>query len=618
MKVVSELRRAIDTLPTRLALVFALLVLPPTIISIYFTWNSFIEQTARSKLQVRQMAALTATYESKFFDDARAILQKIGNEDSIRNQHSDCGVILSETARRTPEFESIGFFDTSGRRICASDEAFGDVSRRAWMQEVSRFRSFAISDYTVSPNSPFPIIVAAQAVYGSEGSFIGVLAGSIRLYWLSAFMREMSLPPESVFYLIDSNGNILADRAAVLGQNPSPGAAGARSDSALGSLASIVGNRFAAPVLERSQTEFEAEGPDGVKRVFSSVALPYGNVTVLFGMPANTAIGWLERDLLNTALALLAIWCAGIGAAWGGTRYLVTRWTGRLRGMARAYGQGNYLEKPDFSKAPRELRDLGETLALMARRIETREEELRASLEQKNVLLKEIHHRVKNNLQIVSSLLNIRGGGLVNDADRVALSEVKAHVRALALAHRHLYEGDDVQRVELRAFLGELCQRTLPSLSTRTSVRLKIDIPEFRMPTDRAVPIALLVTEAMTNALKHAFPDGPGTIRVAFVPREDGGGTLTVADDGIGISQAAQSARGIGIRLIEAFAQQIDGELSIEGPPGTVIRVAIRPPRAVAEPGAAEPGRPDGDAEVRDIAEARRERSKRGSRAGAA
>jgi len=321
--------------------------------------------------------------------------------------------------------------------------------------------------------------------------------------------------------------------------------------------------------------------------VFASVALPHGNVTVLFGMPTTSAVGWLQQDLINRILGLAAILVAGLGAAWLGTRFLVTRWTSALRQLARAYGQGSYSEKVSFVNAPRELRDLGETLTLMAQRIEVREEELRSSLEQKNIILKEIHHRVKNNLQIVSSLVNIRGTGISGDVERAALNEVKAHVRALALVHRHLYEGEDVQRVDLRSFMTELCQSVMAGLSRPSqNVRLDVSIPEFMISTDRAVPIALLVTEAMTNSLKHAFPDRrSGRIRVTFEQTGPSVGVLTVADDGVGLPAKSASSPGLGQQLIEAFAKQIGGHLTISGPPGTEVKVTVDD-RAEAPPDA--------------------------------
>jgi two-component sensor histidine kinase len=600
------LRFIADTLSGRLALVFALLVLPPTIVSLYLAWDSYLEQKARAKLQVRQFASLTATYESKFFDDVQQSLQTLADEEVIRSGGGGgCDEVIRATLERTSEFASLGYFDTEGRKLCGPDNVFTDVSNREWFREVRGFRGFAISDYTVPPSSRHPVIVAAQAVYGSNYQFQGVLAASIRLYWLSAFIREVSLPPESVFFLIDRNGNILADRAALRDSPAETSAPDAPvptvpAGTGLQSLASVVGNELSAAVLSRRLTDFESVGPDEVRRVFSSVALPHGDVTVLFGMPAVSALGGVEQDLVNRVLGLAAIWLAGIGAAWLGTRYLVTQWIGRLRGVARTYGRGNYAERPDFAQAPRELRDLAETLTLMAHRIEVREEELRASLNQKDIVLREIHHRVKNNLQIVSSLLNIRGGGVAGTAGEAALAEVKAHVRALALVHRHLYESDDVQRVDLRAFMTELCQSMLAVLcGPARRVLLNIEIAPFMIATDRAIPLALLVTEAMTNSLKHAFPGGRrGRITVSFRAEGEEAGTLTVSDDGVGTPPPGHRQAGIGLQLIEAFVRQIDGELEIAGPPGTCIRVRLaapgEPPARRDAGGAAEaPGRPD-------------------------
>ena len=574
----NRIRLIADTISGRLALVFALLILPPTILSLYLAWDTFTEQKARAKLQVRQFATLTATYESKFFDDARKTLQQLANEPVIRDGGgANCNAVLQAAQERTREFASIGYFDIEGRKICGSPGDLADMANSTWLREVRRFRSFAISDYTVTPDSTSPVIVAALATYGPGGQFQGVLAASIRLFWLSAFIREISLPPESVFFLIDSNGNILADRAAILSTPDRPIPDDRATAPVLGSLANVVGDDVAAAILSRRLNDFESIGQDQVRRVFSSVALPHGDATVLFGMPAVTAFGWLEKDLFYRVLGLIAILLAGVGAALLGTRYLVTRWTASLRGMARAYGQGNYAPKLDFRNAPRELRDLGETLVVMAQRVEVREEELRASLIQKDTILREIHHRVKNNLQIVSSLLRIRSGSAANSVGQTALSEVEAHVRALALVHRHLYENDDVDRVDLRSFMTELCQSTLAGLTAPSQrISLEIDIPEFTIATDRAIAIALLVTEAITNSLKHAFPNGrKGSIHVVFTRDGESTGTLTVADDGVGISPAAHEAGGIGIQLIHAFAKQIDGQVSFSGPPGTAIRVKV-------------------------------------------
>jgi two-component sensor histidine kinase len=209
-------------------------------------------------------------------------------------------------------------------------------------------------------------------------------------------------------------------------------------------------------------------------------------------------------------------------------------------------------------------------------------------VQQKDILLKEIHHRVKNNLQIVSSLLNLHGKSVVEPNARNALDDVKMRVRALALVHRYLYEADDVRVVPLQMFMTELCRTLVNSLSdAKRRVSLRVDIPEMTIVSDWAVPVALLVTEAITNAMKHAFPDGrAGNIAVRLALNgATGQAVLTVSDDGVGppLSDPDQPNRHLGLHLIQAFARQIGGDLAISGPPGMTIKVRFGVARLTGE-----------------------------------
>lgn len=580
------------TLSGRLVIVFAVLLLVPTVLSVYLAWDSFVEHKARAELQVRQFASLTAAYENQFFEDVRERLQQLANDPEIRDSRGHCAPLLQPTLEQTPEFAHIGFYNSGGTPICSTEEDPSPVGNRSWLREALGFGGFAISDYTIIPDSPFPAIVAAQAVYDAEGRVFGVLAASIRLYWLSAFMRDISLPDESVFFLVDGNGNVLADRTVAVGQDDFE--AWRDFSTRPTGLSAYLGSENSIALTSRRLTEFEVVGDDGIRRVFSSIALPHGGVTVLFGMPVGSGIGWLEKDLISQILAVLATWLAGIGAAWIGARHLVTRWIKALHEMAQAYAGGDFSVSHDLTHAPNELHDLGRTLTLMAKRVDEREAQLKASLDQKNVLLKEIHHRVKNNLQIVSSLLNIRGDE--DGGSGQGIEKVKSQVRALALVHRHLYESEDVQEIDLGPFMKELCRTTMAGLSPESRrVSLTLQIPRFYIPADRAIPIALLTVEALTNSLKHAFPDNrEGEIRVDFLPGKAGNGTLSISDNGVGLpedfSSESGTHSGLGLMLIEAFARQVNGTLSIEGPPGATIQVVLQGARDLGVP--AEPSAP--------------------------
>lgn len=568
----------------RLALLFAIILLPPTVMSGVLAWEAFSEHTKRAILSVRQFAVLSATYERRFFEDTRGRIQRLTNEPAITTADPrGCTELLHRTLEAYPEFTELFYFDPRGQQICGTGSGVENVSGRHWFKDATRFRSFTISDYTFSTSSLQPVIVAALPVNDETGRLLGVLSSSIELTWLASFLRESRLPPDGVFFLLDSTGKVLASSSSLFGSaNPAlpqtePGKAGSGPEVKPHALSTVVRADLIDDVLERRLIDFEAIGMDDVRRVYSSVALPHGNVTLLFGVPADETVGWIERDLVNRVLSLVVLWLAGIAAAWLGTRWLVTRWIAPLRSMAHDYGRGDYHAKLDVGRAPRELRDFGDTLMRMASRIEAREADLRDSLAQKDVLLREIHHRVKNNLQIVSSLLNIHGG---SGADQNGLEDIKTRVRALALVHRYLYEGDDVRLVDLRSFLTELCNTLVRSLiAQHRRVRLEIDLPELAVLSDRAVPIALFVTEVMTNSLKHAFPAGQkGRIDVRFRFEGETDCVLEVADDGVGAAQDSENSDGdggLGSKLIDAFARQLGGELSVTRQNGTTIALRL-------------------------------------------
>lgn len=563
----------------RLAVLFALALLAPTALSGYLAWDAFHEQRERAKLAVRQLTALAGTYERKFFDDTRDKLQRLASQPALQQRAAPgCEANLHRALNEMPEFAGLALYGLEGRSNCSTGGTPSQVQDRSWFEDVLRTRSFAISDYTFTGETSQPAIISAVPVFDESHDIVGILAASIHLYWLDSFLREARLPSEGVFYLLDSDGNVLANsasfrtdaNAALPKQQP----VGASENSGGARPSVVIKEDVLKQVASRRLDDFEAVGNDNVRRVYSSVALPHGDVTVLFGVPAHTMLGWIKQDLITRILSVAAIWLSGIAAAWIGTRHLVTRWTASLRRMALDYARGDYSAKLELDRAPSELRDLGHSLMLMAQRIQDRESELRVSLDQKNMLLQEVHHRVKNNLQIVMSMLNVRDK-LDKDYDQHELiTDIRTRVRALALVHRYLYEGDDVRFVDLQAFLAELCHMLVSTFSGAESrISLELDIERLTVRAEHAVSIGLLVTEIITNSVKHAFPgDRSGCITVALKRSGRGSASLIVADDGIGLPEGAdESLDGsrLGMRLVHGFASQLGTEMHISRDSGT-------------------------------------------------
>lgn len=197
-----------------------------------------------------------------------------------------------------------------------------------------------------------------------------------------------------------------------------------------------------------------------------------------------------------------------------------------------------------------------------------KEARIQAALQEKDLLLGEIHHRVKNNLQIVHSLLDLQSARISDATVQEMLLDSQNRIRSMALIHQTLYQSKDFARVDFEAFLESL----VPVLSASYSVdpqaiRLRVDAGAVFLPINQAIPCGLLLNELITNALKHGFPHGrSGEVWVTLVHLDEGRIQLTVCDDGVGIpdAQPIDGEDTLGLSLISLLSRQLGGKLTIE------------------------------------------------------
>jgi two-component sensor histidine kinase len=280
------------------------------------------------------------------------------------------------------------------------------------------------------------------------------------------------------------------------------------------------------------------------------------------------------------------MWLLTAAVIWFGLERLVLRWLRYLERITSLYAEGRRGVRPErIVAAPAEIRSLGETFSRMADLIDVHETELRDSLEQKEMLVREVHHRVKNNLQLVMSLLSLHGRRVRDPHAELAFMEVRERITALATLHRRLYESETLDSVDLRWFLEDLCAELRKGGAPGSrAVRLETDIDSVEFSAGAAVPLGLLVTEAISNAYKHAFRDeSSGSIRLT-AHRLEGEMLVSVADDGVGgrPGTGEPDESGLGRSLMESFAKQLGGTLEVETTTeGT--RVGVRFPMATAK-----------------------------------
>lgn len=203
---------------------------------------------------------------------------------------------------------------------------------------------------------------------------------------------------------------------------------------------------------------------------------------------------------------------------------------------------------------------------------------LARTLHEKEALLREVHHRVKNNLQVVSSLLNLQAQHAPEPA-RALLAESQARVRSIALVHEQLHRPSEPGLVDFAIYVRSLVEHIWRSFSVGAPIALELAVEDVRLAIDRAIPAGLVINELVTNALLHAFPAGrAGTLQVAVHPVEGDRLEIVVADDGVGVPAALDPRQhgSLGLDLVYTFAEQLEATVEFERAGGT--RFALRFP----------------------------------------
>ncbi len=210
-----------------------------------------------------------------------------------------------------------------------------------------------------------------------------------------------------------------------------------------------------------------------------------------------------------------------------------------------------------------------------------REESIQQSLKEKDLLLGEIHHRVKNNLQIVYSLLDLQAGQIDDPVVIATLRDSQHRIRSMALIHQTLYQSRDFAKVDFATFLDSFVPTLISSYALSSNqVNVEILADDIFLPINSAIPCGLIVNELTTNALKHGFPDGrTGNIQIHFGLTNDDGYELSIRDDGIGLPNGIdiEKQATLGLQLVTMLAAQIRGHLSVQANSPTCF--SIRFPR---------------------------------------
>ena len=215
------------------------------------------------------------------------------------------------------------------------------------------------------------------------------------------------------------------------------------------------------------------------------------------------------------------------------------------------------------------------------------EDQIRASLAEKVVLLKEVHHRVKNNLQIISSLLNLQSEYIKDEQSAQMFMESQSRIKSMALIHEKLYESDDLAKIDFAEYIQDLADHLFYIYGNRSrNIKLQVQVEDVSLDIDTAVPCGLIINELVSNSLKYGFPadrnngdsgESGHEVRIEFRLDSNGETVLLVSDNGIGFPEDLdfRNTESLGLQLVNTLAGQLGGDIELSQNDGTAFRITF-------------------------------------------
>ncbi len=529
----------------RLALLLTLALAPLGLIAIYYEYEGWRTQVAahHAGMITRTVDAVTgqrALLESAMLSAESlvpSVLERLDDPDA-------CSEHLARFISQSRFFAFVGFIDAEGVMPCASESTGLNIAAD---ENFEHALAEPRSSFTLKPSGSVteqPVVLANMPVF-ENGSVSGYLVISIARQTLDLIATERSDDhAPSISYLVNHNGETLANT-----EDPSA--------ELLPASETLQG------FVQSGDSVFSALAANGTERAYALAELAPGTLYVLGSWNADYLDDVPGFNVARIAFPVL-MWAASVAVVMLAVNHMVVRHLRLLNTKLRRFALGNrdnLARLPD--EAPGELREIDSTFTKMARLIRRDEAEREDALREKSLLLKEVHHRVKNNLQLIASILNLQMRRLNDPEARAIVQSVQGRVRSLASIHRTLYEQGRATNTNATEFIQSILVETMSMAQAEfPDLEVTTDLQNVGLMPDRIIPATLLFAEALSNALKHVappHPDAPPQLKVSF-SSEGGFAELRVWNSLSDVPQES-AASGLGQELMTAFALQIHADL---------------------------------------------------------
>lgn len=565
----------VDRLGVRFALVLALALLPLGVVSLMQT------NALQAEIQRRAEAALlgetlrSAAGEIGAIRNAQGIVATLAASLPVITASNACSELMRRTALQIPTATLVAFVPVSGLMTCSSTGRTHDFSTSPLFDAVIQRRA---PNFVVNRNGPVSgtsVLGVSHPVFGKQGEYLGIVSISLPHNGLAQLDKvdgksdaDQEMPV--VFWTFDRDGEVLTASSGLDHVVPQ-----------------LPRSRDLTHFVDQTEDVFQDTSNAGTLRTYAVVPIVPGQLYLMSSWD-NQGAEALKDPFVWPYLPPITMWIVGLIVAGVASERLVTRHIRVLNTSILRFAKGDRgLLQPDLRAAPVELREVGEAFQSMTHSITRGEAELEDSIHQKEVLLREVHHRVKNNLQLIASIMNIQMRKAIAPEAKMLLKGLQDRVMSLATIHRGLYQTSGLADVRADELFNDIV-RQIVNLSNGPGKRfaVKLDVDELHMTPDQAVPLSLLLTEAMTNAIKYAgaAADAPVVITVRLKRDGAAGEVMEVINSlgpvgGLGTNTVPPmpmtTSTGLGEQLLTAFAQQIGGTLEREVTE-TSFRLSVR------------------------------------------
>lgn len=552
------------TLGFRLGMLLSIAILPIGMISILQTLHLSREAERSSEIAIQGRTAAAAAGERALLQGAIGTADALGSSVlALLGEPVACSEMMRDFVQRSATFVYAGFTNTEGRSTCSSVDDVVDFTDSPHYQTFMRDPGTLITASAMGRASGQSVVIVSQPLYRDQ-DLLGYVAVSLSHDLLRSTHATAYWSDGARILTFNSAGQALVGD---FGSDSDPGAIlpeGMTLDS----------------LIPLTDTTFSGTSNSGEQRVFSVVAVVPDLVYAIGSWsPQLTGIAGLTVSRFAAVLFPIALWAVSLAVAYFAVYRLVLRHVRELRGQMRRFALGNRDAPPPILEgAPGEIRDVSETFHNMARILIRDEAAMEEAVVEKTVLLKEVHHRVKNNLQLIASIINMQSR-VIDDTDaKRVLRSVQDRVASLATIYKNLYQAEHLDSVEADRLIRDIIgQMSTASVVNDQSIEIDTRLDPLVLLPDQAVPLTLLTTEAFTNALKYAGkPPGEDRawVQVQLRLDEEGQAVLKI-ENSLGKTMNSLEGTGLGSQLIEAFAMQLDTETEVSAEDG-VFRLHLR------------------------------------------